>query len=235
MFKNYGYKFNREKCWYLNKCEHADNPEVCQISCVRYFKMDYLMYCSNIPKKSQGFEKVTKRKGDEKVFDDLVKLKKDLLNWVNQGNNLYLWSEGFGNGKTSWALKLLKNYFNLIWPTTDFVCRGLFISIPVFMRAYKDQFKKQDEYFDFLLENIPEADIVVWDDVGYASVSDADFKILSSFIEERYLNEKSNIFTGNLNRDELITQLGKRMTSRIWDKSEHLEFKSSDFRGFTER
>lgn len=231
MHKDYSYTFNRNKCWYLGKCEYENNPNICRISCQRYFKMDYLMYCSNIPPKRQGFEALTPQPKDLKVFSRLFEIQKNLVNWVEEGNNLYLYSTGFGNGKTSWALKLLKNYFNLIWPTSDFVARGIFISLPLFIRNYKEQIKNPSDSFDFLCHNLTKVDLVVWDDLGCTSLTDADFKLITSYIEDRYLQKLSNIFTGNLNEEQLRNLVGDRLTERIWRMSERLEFKGKSLRG----
>lgn len=238
----YEYKFNREKCWYLDICPFKDDVENnCRISCPRYFKMDYLMWASNIPQNMQGREKLMPTASDIKIFERLKEIQKNLTTWVNSGNNLYLYSEGFGNGKTSWALKLLKNYFNSIWQTTDLKCRGIFLSVPVMLRTMKDVInlrnKKDSEsikkvnYYDFIIENISTTDLVIWDDIGYASASDADFKFLSSYIEDRTISRLSNIFTGNLSEESLKNQLGSRLCQRIWNNSEVLEFKGISLRG----
>lgn len=238
----YEYKFNRNKCWYLDVCEYSqDIDNVCRISCPRYFKMDYLMWASNIPENMQGREHLMPTAPDIKVFERLKDIQRDLINWVADGNNLYLYSEGFGNGKTSWALKLLKNYFNLIWQTTDITCRGLFISVPIMLRTMKDiinlRNKKDSDsikkvaYYDHLIDNLSKTDLVIWDDIGYASASDADFKFLSSYIEDRTIRKLSNIFTGNLSEDNIKKQLGSRLCQRIWNNSEVLEFRGISLRG----
>ena len=192
--------------------------------------MDYLMFFSNIPRTQQYPQQLSVPAADRLAYARLKEILLDIYNWVQDGKNLYLFSNKFGNGKTSWALKLLKNYLNFVVSSTDLVPRGLFISLPDFMLRYKRNYRNPDPMFEYLLDDIEVVDLVVWDDIGFASMSDADFKIISGYIETRYNQKLSNIFTSNLGKKALSAQIGDRLTSRIWNRSEIIELKATDSR-----
>ena len=53
---------------------------------------------------------------------------------------------------------------------------------------------------------------------------------LLSIIDDRINNKKSNIYTSNLNKDELHKLLGDRVYSRVYNYSECIEFLGKDKR-----
>ena len=59
------------------------------------------------------------------------------MNFVKNGENLYIFSKNFENGKAIWAIKLMQNYFNQIWAGNGFTQRGLFIHVPSFLTKFK--------------------------------------------------------------------------------------------------
>jgi DNA replication protein DnaC len=193
--------------------------------------MDYLMYCSRIPEDKQYYQKLTPDHKDIKSYKRLNEIRKDIDSWVIEGNSLYLHSANFGNGKTSWAIKLLKCYFDAVWDNTQFRCRGVFMSVPIFMRKYKNQYHRKDDFFEFTLDNLETAELVVWDDIGAAGLNDNEFKTLMAYIEQRFLAGLSNIFTGNLSQEQLEAQCGKRLAQRLYVNSEALEFLGQCNRG----
>lgn len=46
----YKYNFNKENCWYKNKCNKYET-ENCNKNCIRYMEIDYLIETSKIPKR----------------------------------------------------------------------------------------------------------------------------------------------------------------------------------------
>lgn len=147
------------------------------------------------------------------------------------GNNLYLYSKNFGNGKTTWAIKLMQSYFNQIWAGNGFTQRGLFIHVPSFLTKFKEVMNKRDETFELLKLQITNVDLVIWDDIASGKLSDYDHTNLLTYIDKRKFDGKSNIFTGNLDNEELSIAVGNRLTSRIWNDSIRIELKGNDRRG----
>ena len=173
-------------CWYKNTCNNYKDK--CEINCIRYLEMKYLIETSNIPKGEQFNVELIPQKVDIENFKFLNELKKDIENFIKNGENLYIFSERFGNGKTTWAIKFMKAYFNKIWAGNGFTQRGLFIHVPSFLTKFKEVINKKDEEFEDMKKQLLEVDLVIWDDIAAGKLSDYDHTNLLTYIDQRKLN-----------------------------------------------
>lgn len=226
----YEYQFDRDKCWYASQCDKYGKPG-CDAGCIRYMEMHFLMNNSGIPKNRQYGMSLIPNKNDETAFYALRDIKDDIMTFVANGESLYIHSSNFGNGKTSWAIKLLHNYFNQIWAGNGFRCRGIFINVPTFLTKIKEGIRNQDDDFELLKSRLMEVDLVVWDDIASTKLSDFDHTNLLAYIDQRNLSGLANIYTGNLSGSDLRDALGNRLSSRVWNESFKVEFVGSDRRG----
>ena len=217
------------ECWYKKTCKNY--KEECQKNCIRYNEMLYMMESANIPKGNQFRNELIPNPIDLKNFEFLTEIKKDVVNFVKNGENLYIYSSIFGNGKTTWAIKIMQNYFNLKWLGNGFTQRGLFIHVPSFLTKFKEVINKKDETFEDLKKQLLEVDLVIWDDIATCKLTDYDHTNLLTYIDQRKLNGKANIYTGNLNEQELVDALGNRLKSRVWNDSTIVELRGMDRRG----
>lgn len=211
----------KEDCWYRKVCTY-DNC----VNCIRYAEMDYLIANSGIPKNRQ--KPISLEAGiDYNAFCQLADIKDDIYNLVDTDFNLYICSTETGNGKTSWAIKILLKYFDTIWAGNGFRVRGYFQHVPTLLNTLKD-FSSNHDALKNTLEN---ADIVIWDDIASTKLSDYDTMQLLTFIDARIVDGKTNIYTGNItNQKGLQILLGSRLASRIWNCSTIVEFKGKDRR-----
>jgi DNA replication protein DnaC len=167
---------------------------------------------------------------DLEQFKQLAAIEQDIVNFIKDGKNLYLHSANCGCGKTSWSLRFAEAYFNKIWARSEAKCRVLFISVPRFLLALKDNITNKSSYVDYIKENVFEADLVIWDDIAAKMGSEFELTHLLNIIDNRLALGKSNIYTSNLNRQQLYTALGERLTSRIANMSIDIELFGSDKR-----
>ena len=214
-------------CWYENVCSNVSNN--CRAGCVRYLEMLHLLEQSNIPESRWYPVVMSPDACDYVAFCDLADIKDEMLNFVYRGSNLYLYSTKTGNGKTTWAIKLMLKYFNDVWPGNGFKCRGLFIHVPTLLTRLKN-FNALDDELERIKAELPNADLVIWDDIASTELSSYDHSQLLTYIDQRILAEKSNIFTGNLGSPEIVKALGTRLASRVWNSSTRIELKGSDKR-----
>ena len=226
---NYLYKFDKEECWYKDVCPLYDDK--CSAGCVRFLKMHFLANNALLTKKQQHPASLIAEPIDKESFIKLNNIKKDIKNYVDKGNNLLIHSKITGNGKTEWCLKLLMSYFDKIWAEDDFTVRGLFVSVPRLFNCIRENIDENSDYFKHIKSNFYEADIVVWDEIGLKTLTPFEHQYLLNFINDRITNGKCNIFTSNLNTDELLNTLGDRLFSRIVNASDVVELKGSDKRG----
>ena len=91
-------------------------------------------------------------------------------------------------------------------------------------------FNNVDPEFESLKLHLTTVDLVVWDDIASTDMSSYDHSQLLSYIDQRILSEKSNIFTGNRNEEEMEKALGSRLASRIWNSSKRIKLKGLDKR-----
>ena len=216
-------------CYLREVCNGKD----CQADfCLRKYKMDSL-YSAALMSESQK-KHITLRVDDDgtdlEQFKQLAEIEKNIVKFIEEGKNLYLHSGTCGCGKTSWSLRLIEAYFNKIWVRSDGSCRALFISVPRFLLAIKDNISNKNDYVEYIKENVLEADVVVWDDLGNKMGSEFELSHLLSIIDNRIALGKSNIYTSNLNRQQLYSALGERVTSRVANMSIDIELFGSDKR-----
>ena len=189
--------------------------------------MKYLMDNSGIPKNRQ-IPKSLVADIDLEPYSKLADIKSDIVNFVNDGENLFICSKYTGNGKTSWALKLLLKYFDEIWAGNGFRVRGVFVNVPTLLLQLKNFSHPLSEEYK---HNLMEADLVVWDEIASTSISTYDYGNLLMFLDYRFSAGKSNIFTSNATTPEDVEKsVGAKLTSRIWNCSEIVEFRGKDRR-----
>jgi DNA replication protein DnaC len=167
---------------------------------------------------------------DLEQFKQLAAIEQDIVKFISEGKNLYLHSANCGNGKSSWSLRLAEAYFNKIWARTEPKCRVLFISVPRFLLALKDDITVKSSYVEYIKNNVLEADLVIWDDIAAKMGSEFELTHLLNIIDNRLALNKSNIYTSNLNRQQLYNALGERLTSRIANMSIDIELFGADKR-----
>ncbi len=200
--------------------------------CLRKYKMDSL-YSAALMSESQKQHialKVDEDGTDLEQFKQLAAIEQNIVDFINEGKNLYLHSANCGNGKSSWSIRLAEAYFNKIWARTEVKCRVLFISVPRFLLALKDDITTKNDYVAYIKENVLEADLVIWDDIAAKMGSEFELTHLLNIIDNRLALGKSNIYTSNLNRQQLYTALGERLTSRIANMSIDIELRGADKR-----
>lgn len=216
---------HREDCWYREVC----TLDSCELSCIRFNEVKFLMDESGIPPTQQIPLVLTPDDCDYEAFKRLNEIKEGIVEWVEQGNNLYLCSNNTGNSKTSWTLKIMLKYFDSIWSGNGFRVRGVFVHVPTFLNRLKNFSNPLPEDYK---EKILNADLVIWDDIASTNISQWDYSQLLIYIDSRMLNKKSNIYTSNIaDEDRLSEAIGARLSSRIYSSSEVIEFFGKDWRG----
>lgn len=218
-----------ENCPYKDRCNGIDCDKD---FCMRKYRLDCLYDNSLLtPSLRQHKTLFTDADGTDRAeFTKLASIEQSADKFVADGLNLYIHSNNCGNGKTSWSIRILKAYFNKIWPKSNFKCQGLFISVPSYLLALKESISKHNEYAAFINSNVLDADIVVWDDIATKIGTEFELNHLLNMINTRMNNGKCNIFTSNLGKKELTNALGERLASRICNKSIDIELHGTDKR-----
>ena len=217
---------NIDTCWYKRIC-----TEQCSENCIRYKLMYSLFKQSQLPEAQWDYKYLVCNGADLSNFTQLKAKSESILKFIANGNNLYIYSENCGNGKTTWAIRLMYSYFDKIWHKSCFDCKALFVSVPKFLYNCKRSISQDVKGFEELCNLISEVDLVIWDDIGEMKASDYEHQILFQYIDDRINSKKSNIYTSNKNKGQLEDVLGVRLASRIYNCSECIEFLEEDKRG----
>ena len=221
----------RDKCWKFQKNPTAE-CKFSNVYCPKLFRMDYLFNEALLTQKQRFYIplRIDEDGTDREEFKQLQLIEQNIEQFVDNGANLYLHSMGSGCGKTSWALRLIQDYLEKIWHKSDLTCRALFINVPRFLQSLKDSISNTNDYADHIRKNILKADLVVFDEIATGGVSKFEYENLLSIINTRIEEGKSNIYTSNLNGEQLNDILGERLYSRIVNLSTDIELHGSDKR-----
>ena len=215
-------------CWMRMECGKKE----CGSFCIKLFKLDYL-YNQALLSSSQRQHinlYVDADGSDKDAFHKLKEIELNIEEFVSEGKNIFLRSFNTGNGKTSWALRMIQAYFNKIWHKSDLTCKALFINVPRFLLSLKDNISHEDPYIAHIKQYVLSADLVVWDEIGVKSLTTFEHENLLNLINTRIDMNKSNIYTSNLALDELKEKVGDRLFSRIVNNSTNFELFGKDKR-----
>ena len=176
---------------------------------------------------------------DVLAYNSLVNIKNNIYDRTFEDNpkkNLLICSRHTGNGKTSWAIKILKEYClqdskKEYHPYDEEYHTAVFIPTNKYVLASKEYNEHRGEYFA-MKEAIESASLIVFDDIGSAEYSRAEYTALLSAVEDCIFENKMCIFTSNFTKDDRITmdRLGMRLTTRVFNTSEKIEFKGQGMR-----
>ena len=223
-------------CFLHDRCKKFNNKECNledEIFCIKLFKLDYL-YNESLLTDQQRKYIALRIDADGTDRDEFLRLKdieSNIEKFIENGESLYIYSSNCGNGKTAWSIRLIQSYFNNIWHKCDLNCKALFINVPRFLLALKDSISNENPYVEHIRKNVLSADIVVWDEIGTKAVTQFEHEHLLSLINARIDSNKSQIFTSNLEPEELREAVGERLYSRVVNLSNIIQLKGSDKRG----
>lgn len=217
----------KENCWYKEIC----NMDKCgEDFCIRHYKMDKLISFTTMEGKQRYPVELYPQKEDYEAFVRLRDIKNNINRFVSEGKNLLIYSKNTGNGKTEWSKKLIFSYLDSIWSTTDLRCRALFISMPRFVFAMKENLSKPNDYYQYVNDNLLNVDLVVWDEINYKDWTSFEAEYMLNIISQRLSKGLSNVYTTNYDLDTIADKLGTRLASRIVGCSEHVELVGKDRR-----
>ena len=129
-----------------------------------------------------------------------------------------------GTGKTHVAVSILKETIRKGYT-------GLYWNVPeLFLELRRLMNDKVDISEADLFDNARRVDLLVLDDLGAERSSEYVTDRLYVMINGRYENDMPTIVTTNRGREELRSQLGPRIVSRLCEMCVPIEFPEGDFR-----
>lgn len=208
-------------------------------SCSWGASLKSLLSSSKLPIAQWGARPLKPDDIDLDAYHHLADIGADIYDRVfasNGYNNIVICSKHTGNGKTSWAIKLLQKYFIHIageayLDPEQGIMHGCFVPTTQFIYDAKDFNGPYRERFTTLADTADRAEFTIFDDIGAAEYSKYDYTTLLVSIDRRIFAEKFCVFTTNcVTKAELTKKVGERLADRIWDTSEIIEFKGKGVR-----
>jgi len=223
---------NKEECWFKHNCKRKEQLGCDNSFCILNYKMNELTKLALLSNKDKyGISLVPDADGTDKdKFLELKDIQVNIKDFVNQGKNLFIYSNITGNGKSAWAKKLLISWLQSIIFESDFESRGLYISLPRFFTELRNNINQKSEYIEYVNEYITKVDLVIWDEIGIKNLNNWEHEIILNFVNLRMENNKANIFTSNMDPEQIRQALGDRLYSRIIQTCKVIEFKGKDKR-----
>ena len=204
----------------------------CNENCGGYRVLRVLYSLSRMPKCYQYRMDLIPDDKDLKSFEALNDFKENVIENVAKGNGLYIWGENTGNGKTSWACKIMGYYFRKIAFTSGLENEGLFIYLPTFLEDLRNSYHNPSPDFDEELAMVKQCKLLVIDDIGTERVTDWVRERMVSIINTRASNGLCTIYTSNLSLKGLTEKMGDdRISSRIKGSVTEINLLGNDNRG----
>lgn len=181
----------------------------------------------NVPKSMQGEINLCSGKDLEK-YKYLDYVKNNIEEFIENGCNLYIYSPYLGNGKTSWAVKILKQHIKNVCESgnTNTNLVGLFVNVDEFLVTQVKPLKINQSF----IKLCQQVDLLVLDDIGAAALTSIEEQVLRSIINTRLINGKSTIYTSSTIDNDLNKLVGSRISSKIIDACTIVEFTNPPLR-----
>lgn len=210
---------NGKECPYRKTCKLFKQDGTCSNMCVQFHEIDLLFSNANIPKRYLQPLRLYPAKEDIESYEILNEIKNNILELVSSGFNLYIVSDKKLNGKTSWGIKILQNYLHHIWQEHGSRNRALYIDVNEYLALLKANFDKPDEEIKEVEKELYEVDLVIWDNIDEAKLSEWERTNIKQHIKKRLANNLTNIFIGNSLNKDLILKIGEDLKCYIQDNS----------------
>lgn len=197
-------------------------------------KVHQLLVESGVPKKYYVPQKLVRRQVDEQLWDFLEEYRNDVVNKVHSGNNLVITSPIVGNGKTSWAIRLLQRYIAETALDGDLGDKGVFCVCSNMLEIFGDfgYFETSIEFFDYL-NRLKNCKLLVIDEIGSGRITPVSYNHFYDLINYRVDNGLTTIYTTNYSDERIQEVLGERLYSRIYHTATVLEFRADNVRGYS--
>lgn len=230
-----------QECYARSYCKGFDT-NICNYECVAYHQLNNIFELSGMPKRYRHHIPLVPENIDRQKFLELKdwitvteengKFKHNVIDKVQAGLGLLLWSETKGNGKTSWAAKIMQAYFRAVGLRNNLRTRGIFVNVPELLEQMRNNMNFPTEEHTALMHNLKTVDMVVFDDIGTESPTNWVREQLYIIINKRYSEGLCSIFTSNMSLAQLGHEdvLGDRIASRINGSCDKIEFRGNDRR-----
>ena len=217
-----------KRCYAKDYCK-AYGTERCTERCDFWWKLNSLYEQSNLPMRYRYNIPLRPEQVDRPSFLELKEFTDNITTNVQNGESIYIYSQTTGNGKTTWASKMMNQYIRKVVSTSLLEDEALYLNVSLFLDQLKGQFSDYDPKVAELQEKAMRCKLLVLDDIGAERPTEYVCERLYDIINTRYTNMLTTIYTSNLTPFELGDRLGSRIESRV-RSAKQIEIKGNDRR-----
>ncbi|AFC61974.1 DarB-like antirestriction [Clostridium phage phi8074-B1] len=152
---------------------------------------------------------------------------------VNHESHLYITDNFIVTHNTAWSTKIANQYIRKTVAKSRLENDVIYMNVSEFLSDVRDQFTNHTTEFLAYKDNLVKCKLLIMDDIGAEKPSDWVRETLYNIINNRYMDMKSTIFTSNCTPEQLESQLGNRIKSRVCS-SEIVSLKGFDRRDSNE-
>lgn len=207
-------------------------------SCPSFRKLQKLLKNARIPEAFWFLPTPLYQSSDISVARLFKTIASDCLKFIQSKQNIVIWSETSGCGKSYMACRLLINYIRDVWQQPDSDVCARYVDIPQCVSMYdlfnKFSFESEDrsKFFQFI-GSLNDAKLVVWDGVGYNSNTSAEDAVINSIIDSRISQGKSNIFILKDSLQTYSAAAGAKRSQRLIRSSIVVQISGPDYRSIS--
>ena len=213
---------NGNECPYRNMCKNKTSNGDCYKLCSKLNEIDVLFHNANIPRAFLQPMVLYPNTVDISTYEVLNEIKNGIVELVDIGFNITIYSKERGNGKTSWGIKILQNYLHHIWSEPGSRTRGLYVDVPEYFSQLKAEFDSKERDAKEFAKDIDSADLVIFDNIDENRLSEWERMVMKQHIKRRINNGLSNIFIGRYNGSQLVNMVGDDLAYYIQNISQTL-------------
>ncbi|MGN0966744.1 MAG: DnaA ATPase domain-containing protein [Candidatus Coprovivens sp.] len=203
-----------KKCYAKDYCKGYGTAK-CTERCDFWWKLNTLYSKSNLPMRYRYNIPLRPEQIDREAFLKLKDYLDNVVDRVENGDSLYIYSENTGNGKTTWSSKIMNQYIRKVVAKSDLEHEVLYLNVSLFVEAMRNQYSEYSDDIARLREDAMNCKLLILDDIGAERPSEYVCERLYDLINHRYTNMLSTIYTSNLTPFELGDRLGSRIESRV--------------------
>lgn len=203
-----------KKCYAKDYCKGYGTTK-CTERCDFWWKLNTLYNKSNLPMRYRYNIPLRPEQIDREAFLKLKDYLDNVVDRVENGDSLYIYSENTGNGKTTWSSKIMNQYIRKVVAKSDLEHEVLYLNVSLFVEAMRNQYTEYSEDIARLREEAMHCKLLILDDIGAERPSEYVCERLYDLINHRYTNMLATIYTSNLTPFELGDRLGSRIESRV--------------------
>lgn len=152
-------------------------------------------------------------------FKRLKAIEDNIVKFVQMHQNLLISSSEVGNGKTTWATRILKSYiYNYAYQFAyDNNTPVLYLNVPEYLSLKKRTISNPEllQEANKIEDCIYSSKIVLFDDIATKLASDYDKELLYCYINSRTDNLLTSIYTTNISVNALDEAIGERVADRL--------------------